>query len=156
MLVIAVMGQIRDLSDRQIECLRFVAEGITSSKAIADRTGLSPSSIDNYLSRAAVVLGVQGREAAAQRLIELQQAQGESSVSPSVSRFSRLARAPNRGVHGAATAVRWLLSVPPIGGRRHDLNRIEILFSILKIAVVSFTIFLVIVLIGAGLLWLLR
>ncbi|TPG18621.1 LuxR family transcriptional regulator [Sphingomonas koreensis] len=150
------MKQIRDLSSRQVECLRWVADGVTSSKAIAERTGLSPSSIDNYLSRAAVELGVQGREAAAKRLLELQQAADQSSVSVSVSRFSRLARPLDVGVHGVVTGLRWLLSVPPIGGRRHDLNRTEIFLSILKVAAVSFTVFIVIVLVGVGLLWLLR
>jgi DNA-binding CsgD family transcriptional regulator len=148
------MARINDLSDRQIECLKLVAEGVTSSKAIAGRTGLSPSSVDNYLSRAAAILRVQGREAAAAAWIA-HRSMHDNSVSQSVSRTRNLASLLKNRLSWVVTGVRWLLTVPPIGGRRHTLNRIEIILSILKVAVVSFTIFIVIVLVGAGLLWLL-
>src|SRR3546814_3808819 len=66
---------------------------ITSSKAIAEVTGLSPSSIDNYLSRAAVALGEPDRLSAAKRFVELERLAAQNSVSRSVSRFSRVFRA---------------------------------------------------------------
>src|SRR3546814_9593847 len=99
---------------------------ITSSKAIAEVTGLSPSSIDNYLSRAAVALGEPDRLSAAKRFVELERLAAQNSVSRSVSRFSRVFRAIFLGKRSFAAGVRWLLRVPPIGGRQHRLNRIEI------------------------------
>lgn len=146
------------LSQRQIECLRLVAEGITSSKLIADRLGLAPSSVDNYLSRAAHQLGVRGREEAAAAFLALQvapnQDSAESSVLRSVSRPEALVPSAKTTSVGPVAALRWLLAVPPIGGAQHRFNRIEILFSILKVAAVSLAVFAALVLLGSGLVWL--
>lgn len=145
---------IPSLSDRQIECLRLVAQGVTSSKVIADRLGLAPSSVDNYLSRAAASLGVRGRDEAAAAFLAAEAAAQQHSVRASVSRTPDLADDTKSGGNGVVTAVRWLLTLPPIGGGRHDLNRVEIVFSILKVAVFSFSVFTALVLLGSGLLWL--
>src|SRR3546814_7449151 len=80
---------------------------ITSSKAIAEVTGLSPSSIDNYLSRAAVALGEPDRLSAAKRFVELERLAAQNSVSRSVSRFSRVFRAIFLGKRSFAAGVRW-------------------------------------------------
>jgi len=149
------MEQLPDLNESQIACLELVEAGVTTSKAIAQRTGLSPSSIDNYLQRAAKSLGVSNRLLAAARYRELK-ALHNASVSRSVSRFSRVVRPIRIGIHGLAAGVRWLFSVPPIGGRRHQLNRVEIVFSILKVAAVSLAVFASFVLVGAIILWALR
>src|SRR3546814_10317080 len=145
-----------ELSKRQQECLRLVAQGITSSKAIAEVTGLSPSSIDNYLSRAAVALGEPDRLSAAKRFVELERLAAQNSVSRSVSRFSRVFRAIFIGKRSFAAGVRCLLRVPPLGGRQHRLNRLEITVSILKVAAVSLPTLIVLILAGAGLLWVFR
>src|SRR3546814_14190515 len=76
---------------------------ITSSKAIAEVTGLSPSSIDNYLSRAAVALGEPDRLYAAKRFVELERLAAQYSVSRSVPRFSRVFRAIFLGQHSFAS-----------------------------------------------------
>jgi DNA-binding CsgD family transcriptional regulator len=143
------------LSDRQIECLQLVAEGIESSKAIAHRVGLSPVSVDNYLSRAAKTLGAANRREAAEKYRQLRACKN-NSISRSVSRFSRLAGSFRISLDWLAAGIRWLFSVPPIGGREHNLNRVEIVILILKIAAVSFSVLLALVLLGAGLLWVLR
>jgi DNA-binding CsgD family transcriptional regulator len=147
-----------DLSERQIECLKLVANGVTSSKVIADRLGLAPSSVDNYLSRAARQLGVRGREEAALAFLafraDLDEGGRQSSVQASVSRSSGLATRPEMLRLWLVAAVRWLLTVPPIGGGRHHLNWIEIIFSILKVAAVSLAIFATLALFGSGLVWL--
>ena len=141
------------LSDRQIECLRLVASGVTSSKVIADRLGLAPSSVDNDLSRAAAHLGARGREEAAAAFVARHD-RPESSVQRPVSRFPGLAAGAENVRSALVAAMRWLLDVPPIGGSQHQLNRTGIVFSILKVAVVSISVFAVLVLFGAGLLWL--
>jgi len=149
------MGLIDDLSDSQIRCLELVLRGVTSSKAISIHTDLSPSSIDNYLQRSAKVLGAANRIEAAVRYAELKQ-QEDTSVSRSVSRLGRVVRLIRIGFHQIVTGVRWLFSPPPIGGRKHDLTRIEIVFSILKVAAVSLAVFASLVLVGATMLWALR
>lgn len=142
------------LSERQIECLRLVAAGVTSSKVIADRLGLAPSSVDNYLSRAAQQLGVRGREEAAAAFMGGESGAELISVRPSVSRFSSLVRPFELLRDRVVAASRWLLSVPPIGGGEHRFKRIEIVFSILKVAAVSLAVFAALVLLGSGLVWL--
>lgn len=146
----------RGLSERQVECLQLVAEGVTSSKVIADRLGLAPSSVDNYLSRAASELGVKGREEAAAAFARNASLDGDASgsVRSSVSRNEHLAHPPVVARSRAVAAFRRLLDLPPIGGGEHRFNRIEILFSILKIAVVSLAALTALVLFGSGLVWL--
>lgn len=143
-------------SERQRQCLRLVAEGVTSSKLIADRLGLAPSSVDNYLSRAALQLGVRGREEAAAAFIAAGDGVQADSVRHSVSRISEVAAISGSSTHGFVAAMRRLLAVPPIGGGEHRFNRIEIAFSILKVAMVSLSVFATLVLLGSGLVWLLN
>ena len=143
------------LSARQIDCLRLMAQGVTSSKVIADRLDLAPSSVDNYLSRAAQHLGVRGREEAAAAFLKLDREPGPPSVYASVSRTGRVADPAATPLQRAVAATRWLLAVPPIGGGRHRFNRVEIAFSILKVAAVSLAVFAALVLLGSGLVWLL-
>ncbi|WP_242146962.1 helix-turn-helix domain-containing protein [Sphingomonas sp. BAUL-RG-20F-R05-02] len=142
------------LSERQIDCLRLVAAGVTSSKVIAGQLGLAPSSVDNYLSRAARQLGVSGREEAAKAFVDAGGGVQPNSVQASVSRFAGLVLEPEVRRLSAVTALRWLLTVPPIGGGEHRLNRVEIAFSILKVAMVSLAVFAALVLLGSGLVWL--
>ncbi|RXD04892.1 LuxR family transcriptional regulator [Sphingomonas sp. UV9] len=142
------------LSERQIECLRLVAAGVTSSKVIADRLGLAPSSVDNYLSRAAQQLGVRGRDEAAAAFLSIENGVELNSVQPSVSRSSRLV-GPIGLLRGRVVAAsRWLLAVPPIGGGLHRFNRVEIAISILKVAALALSFFTALVLLGSGLVWL--
>ena len=60
-----------ELTARQKELLTLVASGATQSKALAQKTGLAPGSIDVFLTQAARALGVRGRKAASKRFIEL-------------------------------------------------------------------------------------
>src|SRR3546814_2520220 len=95
-----------ELSKRQQECLRLVAQGITSSKAIAEVTGRSPSSIDNKLSRAAVAHGEPDRVSAAKRFVERERLAAQNAVSRSVSGFSGVFRAIVLGKGSIAAGVR--------------------------------------------------
>lgn len=145
-----------DFTERQIECLRLVAEGITTSKAIANRTGLSTSSVDNYLSRAAVLLGAADRREAAARFLALEADRTKSSVSPSVSRFSSVFRWFWLCQLSLAAGVRWLLRPPPVGGEQHDLSKVEITLLTFKVALIGLAALCAIILLMVGLLWALR
>ena len=60
------------ITKSQIVCLRLVAKGMTS-KEIALQTGLSPGTVDQYVNRAASLLGVSSRREAARMLIKLEE-----------------------------------------------------------------------------------
>lgn len=67
------------LTDQQRTCLRFVYEGM-SSKAIAQRLGIEPGSVDQHLKAAMRILGVSGRHTAARLLVEAEQGGGQPAV----------------------------------------------------------------------------
>ena len=142
------------LTDSQIRCLRLVGKGM-SSKEIAIATGLSPRTVDQYVNRAALLLGASSRREAARILIlaesdeskNLQlQSQGLAdacdSGSLTVSRGSQTTRTNATGIY------RWL---PPLGGKRHDLNISETLGEIVKAALIAAIAFGSIVAAGAWL-----
>ena len=62
---------IQALSDSQKMCLRLVSAGYTS-KEIARQTGLTAHTVDQYMSRAVAVLGVESRREAARLLAEVE------------------------------------------------------------------------------------
>lgn len=51
---------IRPLSERQFDCLKLVADGLSSAE-VARRLGLSPRTVDEYLRDACARLGVRTR-----------------------------------------------------------------------------------------------
>lgn len=128
------------LSDAQIACLMLVSNGM-SSKEIAKDTGLSPQTVDQYLSRATSILKASNRRDAARRFIEL----GGSEFRKS--EFKTEAVAYPAKIHSIATAsqpggwqpaqkkLAWWL--PPFGGDRHDLGPSETIFSILRVSLIT-------------------
>jgi DNA-binding CsgD family transcriptional regulator len=64
------------LTEQQRTCLRLVYEGL-SSKAIAQRLGIEPGSVDQHLKGATRVLGVSGRHTAARLFADAEQAGAE-------------------------------------------------------------------------------
>ncbi len=124
----------------QRTCLRLVALN-RSSKEIAQEIGLSHLTVDQYLSRAAAVLGAVNRREAARRFLELEAAafnkpefKTDAVVSP-----------PNPpilnepiGTPGARRSTtllsRW---IPGIGGKRHDLDPAQLISAILRISLLT-------------------
>lgn len=72
----ASAGDLDRLSDRQSDCLRLAAKGLTSAK-IAARLGLSPRTVDEHLLLACRVLGVRTRVQAVARLALQERAASE-------------------------------------------------------------------------------
>lgn len=86
-------GAAGQLSPRQLECLALVAEGLTS-KEIARRLSLSPSTVDSHISAAVRQLGCVTRAEAIRAV---------------------------RNGHGTPSAPRPPRAVlPPLGGRPND------------------------------------
>jgi DNA-binding CsgD family transcriptional regulator len=142
------------LTDSQIRCLRLVGQGM-SSKEIALETGLSPRTVDQYVNRAASTLGASSRreaarilnlvEAAESKKMQLQ-SQGVADLrddgSLDASGGDRVAQ------ENAARIFSWL---PPLGGKRHDLNATETIGEIVKAALIAAIAFGSIVAAGAWL-----
>lgn len=122
------------LSETQITLLRFVNEGVTSSKALAARTQLQPQSIDTYLYNASRALGERNRVSAARRFQELER---ENSQSPSELRAQPVATGRFSGISGATRAIRKLVSPVPIGGGEHDLPKRTIALEIIRVALLG-------------------
>lgn len=118
-------------------CLRLVARG-RSSKEIAQETGLSHQTVDQYVSRAAAVLGVSNRREAARRFseIELQAFNKSEFKSEAIAEpeNSRIFDEPIGNPGGAGSWQQLSKWIPGIGGSRHDLDRFQVFSAILRIS----------------------
>lgn len=154
------------LTDGQKACLRLVAQGM-SSKEIARELQLTPLTVDTYVKAAIARLGVANRREAARRLHEQEISQKSGSPSQTlVSQPPSIKKTPQTqpgGQQRAGAAEEfdavveadigdgdvnpepgtssepsiWSLRLPPIGGRRHDLNISQTLAQIAKVAVAA-------------------
>lgn len=156
-------ADLSSLSESQKTCLRLVAEGM-SSKEIAIATGLSHQTVDQYLSKATLLLGASNRREAARRFQHLDPLFSNSELKP-----ARLAEAQNaarteasaRGMAGQRKRIRpmgWLdrLSfLPPIGGQDHDFTMAQIVETAARIALLSVGTIIAVVIVLMGIMRLL-
>lgn len=134
------------LSQAQKDCLRLAYRG-KSSKEIARLTGFAPSTVDTYLSKAAITLGVGSRREAARNFMEwengqvgkigflrFRQGEGIDKRAPSQNRSG-----PEAGTAGGSIGrmLSKIVFLPPIGGRENDLTVSERIQAIMKIGLVS-------------------
>jgi DNA-binding CsgD family transcriptional regulator len=145
------------LTDSQKTCLRLVHAGQTS-KEIARQTGLTPQTVDQYMSRAVAHLRAANRYQAAKWL-------AEAEAEPiKVSEFSPQAIAPepfsaapmttpaidlkagqsanDDGLKPprSTTTLADLFKLPPVGGKRHELDwvgRTALVFRVAIAAIVA-------------------
>lgn len=143
-----------ELTEGQKACLRLVDDHHTS-KEIARILGISPFTVDQRLDAARRKLGAASRKDAAKIFAGIEQG---SISEPFVYEAQRL-EAPGIGDISASPTDRAgqafarfssLISVPPIGGERHELSKREILLQSLSIAFFSTLViaFVVVVLTG--------
>ena len=154
MIAIETFKRAEELTDSQTRCLRLVGQGM-SSKEIALETGLSPRTVDQYVNRAALTLGASSRREAARILtcVESSEWKNLQLQSQGVAAGPEAGTlAPSGGSQAtrtnAAGIFRWL---PPLGGKRHDLNAAETLREIVKAALIAAITFGSIVAAGAWL-----
>jgi DNA-binding CsgD family transcriptional regulator len=147
------------LTDGQKACLRLVDDHHTS-KEIARILGISPFTVDQRLDAARRKLNAPSRKDAAKIFAMMEHGISE----PFVYEPQRLATAsfgdtsatpPNR-VGQALAKFSSLVSVPPIGGERHELSKKEILVQSLNIAFFSTLVIALVVVVLTGTLRLLR
>lgn len=118
------------LKKQQEACLELVAEGM-SSKEIAQRLGLSPRSVDAYLTAAIATLQATNRREAARIFISRKRLQKLPSQSPPLA-DPEIIDDVDRG-----TGLKWLarLIFPiPLGGQDHSLSASEKLFYSARIS----------------------
>lgn len=129
-----------ELTARQKELLELVASGTTQSKALAQKTGLAPGSVDVFLMQAARILGVRGRKMAGERYRELQlksEQPSEYRISDmEISRNSALSEPTSVG-RRVVKAVLNFLHGPPLGGEEHSLQWDRITIDVLRVAAIG-------------------
>jgi DNA-binding CsgD family transcriptional regulator len=100
-----------DLTDRQAECLRLTADGL-SSKQIGRVLGISPSTVDNHIHAAVAKLNAKNRWEAA------------------------LLLHPER-TNPSQVSLDGSLFLPPLGGRPNETPSRGRMLQIISIAIVS-------------------
>ncbi len=148
------LSALADLTEGQKACLRLVDDHHTS-KQIARILGISPFTVDQRLDAARRKLSAASRKEAAKLFASMERG-GISE--PFVYQpqqleampFADISVLPPNQVEQIWASVSSLMSVPPIGGERHELSKKEILVQSLNIAFFSTMViaFVVIVLTG--------
>lgn len=140
----SVSDRTAQLTDMQKRCLRLVAANRTS-KEIAIEVGLTPMTVDQYLSRATAQLGAANRREAARILLEdddqsafrqfefkpADLAGPQKSPNLELSEASQMA-SDRQPLHRALGRIG-----DAIGGPRHDLNSLQVLVAVARTALVT-------------------
>ncbi|RDV01608.1 LuxR family transcriptional regulator [Sphingorhabdus pulchriflava] len=129
--------KIERLTDRQKDCLRLVAQGFTS-KEIGRLLDLSPSTVDNHVTMAVQLLGAPSRGAAARALASAEVGQYLPSQSPELADSGDSAMNPSKAEGKVqANFGQRLLVLPPVGGKKNDLDGTSRTLRILQVAVLA-------------------
>lgn len=128
---------VEKLTDRQKDCLRLVAQGFTS-KEIGRLLALSPSTVDNHVAAAVQQLGASNRGAAARGLAEQELRQKLPRQPQPLAQTVQTANlATDTGDAVSSRNARQLFALPPVGGKRNDLDGTSRTLRILQIAVLA-------------------
>ena len=138
---LSAASSVSELTEGQKACLRLVDDHLTS-KEIARILGISPFTVDQRLDAARHKLKATTRKDAAKIFASLER---RSISEPFVYEAPQLEPAelsasqttPPNGAGQVASKFSSLISVPPMGGERHELSQKEILFQSLNIAFFS-------------------
>ncbi len=129
-------NRINKLTLRQRECLALVGEGYTS-KEIALKLEISPSTVDNHMRTAMTALEATSRADAAR------QYSAHSASQELTSQPRELGEGEEKATMGAPYAVilpslvGQLIKPPPLGGKPNRSSRSEKLLRILQVAFFS-------------------
>lgn len=140
------------LTERQKDCLRLVAQGYTS-KEIGRKIGISPATVDNHVRAALDTLQVESRAEAARLLTAAETDQPLTSQPQPLA--GTLSGAAIDAVSGPARHW-WQRMAPPLGGSRNNLAAEAKIFAIMRVAVLGFSILMILTIGIAVLLWMLR
>jgi DNA-binding CsgD family transcriptional regulator len=148
------LNDVAQLSDGQKACLRLVDDHHTS-KEIARILGISPFTVDQRLDAARRKLGAASRKDAAKLFAAMEQ---DGISDPFVYEAQRLEQQGRTGISGSSPhrsepifeRMSSLVSIPPIGGERHELSKKEILVQSLNIAFFSTLVIALVVVVLTG------
>lgn len=129
--------RIAQLTELQKQCLRLSGEGL-SSKEIAPHVNLTFQTVDQYLRRASIVLGVENRRQAARILREIERAEPFKKTE---FKSESVVEAPETAIVEEPTDVtatpKSRFGVPPIGGPSDDLTPTGALRLIVQLALMA-------------------
>lgn len=129
--------KIARLTDRQKDCLRLVNKGFTS-KEIGRLLALSPSTVDNHVTKAVQLLDAPSRGAAARALAREELRQKLPSQSPAIAGLADSAMLSAEPEEKDASGLgRRILVPPPVGGRENELDGTTRTLRILQVAVLA-------------------
>ena len=151
------------LTEGQVACLQLVVNHHTS-KEIGRILGISPFTVDQRLDAARRKLNAASRKDAAKifAAIKHESISEQFVYEPQCLAQHAVADIPNpppsrvERVEQAFSRLSWLLSVPPIGGERHESSKKEILVQSLNIAFFSTLVIAIVVVVLTGMLELFR
>lgn len=121
------LGPLDRLSARQRELLALMASDVFTSKELARKTALTPSTIDNQLSKAAKVLGVSNRREAARRYAVLMREAVADQQEPRVTESRP----------GAFELFIDFMRGPPLGGRPSRLTWDQVTLQVFRVAFIG-------------------
>ena len=143
-----------ELTEGQKACLRLVDDHHTS-KEIARILGISPFTVDQRLDAARRKLSAASRKDAAKifAAFEKELVSEPFVYEPQqleVARFADIPNSPPNRVEQVFASVSSYISVPPLGGERHELSKKEILVQSLNIAFFSTLVIALVVVVLTG------
>lgn len=122
-----------DLSSRQAQCLALASQGLTS-KEIARRIGISPSTVDNHLRVAMMRLGARNRREAV-NLFRGSDELGRNGRG-SNGRVQALSRDLEKETDQQDSVV-GIFRLPPLGGASNTLSIRQKLWLVAQIALMA-------------------
>ena len=130
------MDPVSRLTEKQKQCLRLVAQNM-NSKQIARVLGISEHTVDQRIRQSLRVLDVSDRFQAARMLSGVE---APASYQPLIHQSPTLADADDTAPFDARRKSGFLRQLghwfPSVGGNRHDLNRLEVIKTIVRFAAV--------------------
>jgi DNA-binding CsgD family transcriptional regulator len=123
-------GPLLGLSERQIECLVLAADGLTS-KEIARRIGVAPSTVDNHIRSAAARLQVSSRRDAVRAFLR------ESAPAVRPDSGDNLLPLKRDSFPDRVSGGEHPWGLPPFGGRPNRLELSRRLMLVLQIALLG-------------------
>ncbi len=143
--------QLQGLTDRQKDCLRLVGKGFTS-KEIGRVLSLSPSTVDNHVNGAIQAMQAPNRGTAARALTDFELGQKLPRQSGELAELAVLReQSAQPETEEIAPKGGSFLSLPPVGGRRNDLDGASRSLRILQVAAVAAVVSVALVILVAGL-----
>ena len=135
------------LSAGQITCLRLVSDNMTS-KEIARTLGISPYTVDQRLDAARRKLGATSRKEAARLFATMEQG---AAVAPlSLQSNPAAPTAAEAAPQAEAPLLSWSDLIPPVGGPRHNLSKVEVLSRSVNVAFFSMLLVAMLALVVTG------